>query len=115
MNRRNRLPLNESCYKHPGGRRAKQIPSEKIPSHELALRVAIERRHEAGVAIATLDHSAAVAEYAAAADGRCHGCGELIGDVMVCPICQTFQKTAGQTYSKMRKTIGGFCRQDGEE
>lgn len=78
-----------------------------ITAEELAVRVAIERRHEAGVQIASREQIAEelVREHA----GRCPCCGELIGEVDRCPVCKTQQRSSGQRNSAQRKTIGGFC------
>ena len=76
-----------------------------ITAAELAARVAIERRNESGVKVAS--RSRVMDSLVAELGGRCHGCGELIGDdIPVCPICRTPQKITWQRNAAKRKTIG---------
>jgi hypothetical protein len=57
---------------------------ETIKPRELALRKAIERRHDAGTVVSR--HEALEQEICRRA-GLCPHCGELVGDVHMCPFC----------------------------
>jgi len=70
--------------------------SERLTSAAILDRVAIERKHDAAAKIVYGGRSQALAEYAAAAEGRCHYCGERIGEVEVCPICRAQQAMSGR-------------------
>jgi hypothetical protein len=107
--RRNRIPVDSG--EHRRAKRAEKYAKERVWSRreEIDQRLAIEQSHDAEACKGTLSRAAAVAQYAAAAAGRCSGCGDPIGEVAVCPTCRTWQKITGQRNQAKRKTVGGFC------
>lgn len=82
-----------------------------ISQERLDERVAIESRHdhEAISGTDSVDETERFQQLCKEHAGRCNRCGELIGEVDRCPLCNTQQQFAGQRNAAQRKTIGGFC------
>jgi rubrerythrin len=60
---------------------------EQIRPRELALRQAIEKRHDAGTVVSREE---VLEQEIRRRAGLCPQCGELVGDVHQCPFCWTF-------------------------